>query len=97
MADIQKQDEQVAANAGMWTGILTGAAIGTRIVPVVGTFAGALIGGMLGTEVGKNVGGAVLSGVRAFGESLNQQGGGSNMSGGSTAEATTPNQPITES
>ena len=92
MTDNQKQDEQVGANAGMWTGIIAGARIGTVAlpIPVIGTFAGALIGGMLGSEVGKNVGGAVLSGVRAFGDSMNQQGGGSNMSGGSTAEATTP-------
>ncbi len=92
MASEQDKNEQVATTAGMWTGVLMGARIGTMAIPipVVGTFVGGLLGGVVGSELGKNVGGAMIQGVKAFTDSINNQGHGpDDTSGGSKVEATT--------
>ncbi len=74
MADNQQADrERIGGIAGLGAGVIAGAQLGTVLIPIpiIGTFAGALVGGVVGSEVGKTVGAAVLNGINAFTESLN--------------------------
>jgi phage tail tape-measure protein len=74
MADNRQADrERVGGIAGLGAGVIAGAQLGTVLIPIpiLGTFTGALVGGVLGSEVGKTVGAAVLNGIDAFTESLN--------------------------